>query len=162
MKSWQQRPIEIRNLFNPAFCGLVLYRTIASFQEVENAGLPFSLSLLVLPLCLQRQSREIFRKGSRSYFLKIVAEHPELQVDFARRCNDVFPFTLEGLGVLMHVGALDISPEGRLRPGPAGVRKSISGTPETIETQRVAAYLGKEFARIGDRATIYTTLGIRP
>jgi hypothetical protein len=162
MKSWQERPIEIRNLFNPAFCGLVMYRAIASFQEVDKAGMPFSLSLLVLPLCLQRQSREIIRKGNRSYFLKIVAEHPEMQVNFARRCSDVFPFTLEALGMLMHIDVLVISPEGRLLTGPGAVRKAVSGRPETVETQRAAAYLGKEFARIGDRATIYTTLGIRP
>ncbi|MBB3454199.1 hypothetical protein FHT86_002455 [Rhizobium sp. BK313] len=162
MKAWHQRPIEIRNLFNPAFCGLVLFRAINAYREVDKAGMPFSLSLLVLPLCLQRQSRDILQRGNRSYFLKITAEHPEMQVDFARRCSDVFPFTLEALGVLTHVKALAINPDGRLLTNPDGVRKTISGTAESIACQRVAAYLGKEFARVGDRATIYTTLGIRP
>ncbi|MCF6122066.1 hypothetical protein EN904_26915 [Mesorhizobium sp. M7A.F.Ca.CA.001.07.2.1] len=162
MKSWSERPIEIRNLFNPAFCGLVLFRALSGFEEEAKEGMPFSLSLLILPLCLQRQSRETLQRGNRGYFLKVVAEHPELQVGFDRRCTDILPFTFEALGLLMHVDALAVQPDGRLLSKPKGVRKTINGTPESIACQRVAAFLGKEFARIGDRGTIYTTLGIRP
>lgn len=101
------------------------------------------------------------RQGSRSYFLKVVADHPELYVGFARRCTDMLPFTLEGLGLLMNVRELSVTPKGRLLLG-AGVRKTVSGTDESVACQRVASYLGKEFARTGDRATIYATLGVRP
>ena len=162
MKHWNERPIEIRNLLNPAFCGVVLFRALAGFQGEDGKGMPFSLSFLVLPLCLHRQSRETLQHGNRSYFLKVVADHPELQVGFGRRCTDVLPFTLEALGLLMHVGTLTVQPDGCLLSYSDGVRKTISGTSETVACQRVATFLGKEFARIGDRATIYTTLGVRP
>ncbi|CDZ48121.1 three component ABC system middle component [Neorhizobium galegae] len=162
MKQWVNRPIEIRNLFNPAFCGLVLHRAIASFQEKDARGIPFSLSLLILPLSLQQGSREILQAGSRSYLLKVIAEHPELLVGFSDRCADVLPFTFEGLGLLMHVGALTVTTEGFLVPGDSRVVKSVNGSEESKACQRVAAYLGKQFALIGDRGTIYTTLGIRP
>ncbi|WP_274541244.1 three component ABC system middle component [Methylosinus trichosporium] len=42
------------------------------------------------------------------------------------------------------------------------MRKSITGSEETQSIQKVAKYLGKEFARIGDRVTIYATMGVRP
>lgn len=162
MKRWIDRPIEIRNLFNPAFCGLVLFRALAGFHAEDEKGMPFSLSLLVLPLCLQQSARETLQRENRSYFLKVVADHPDLLVGFSRRCTDVLPFTLEALGLLMYCDALAVSMDGRLLPGPAGVRKSINGSDESKACQRVAAFLGKEFARIGDRGTIYTTLGVRP
>lgn len=161
MKSWSERPIEIRNLFNPAFCGLVLFRSIDAFQDKDDRGMPFSLSLLVLPLCLHLETREALKRGSRGYFLKVMAEHPQLQVGLARRCSDVLPFSFEALGLLMHVASLTVTPEGRLMAR-QGVRKTISGTPETIACQRAAAFIGKEFARIADRSTIYATLGLRP
>lgn len=162
MKQWVDRPIEIRNLFNPAFCGLVLFRALAGFHGHDAKGMPFSLSLLVLPLCLQQDSRETLQRGNRSYLLKVIADHPELLVGFDRRCMDVLPFTFEGLGLLMHLNALAVSPAGRLLPGSAKVRKTIGGSEESKACQRAAAFLGKEFAHIGDRGTIYTTLGIRP
>lgn len=161
MKRWDERPVEIRNLFNPAFCGLVLFRALGSFTAEDRRGMPFSLSLLVLPLCLHGQSRETFKAGSRSYFLKVVSEHPELQVGLSRRCTDLLPFTFEAIALLMHLKALRVERDGRLSPG-EGVRKTVSGSSETVACQRVAAYLGREFSRIGDRATIYTSLGIRP
>jgi hypothetical protein len=54
VKPWNQRPFEIRNVFNPAFCGLVLFRAMQGYEDEDTRGMPFSLSLLVLPLCLHK------------------------------------------------------------------------------------------------------------
>lgn len=162
MKRWDHRPVEIRNLFNPAFCGLVLFRALVAYEEEDARGMPFSLVLLILPLCLQRDSREILARGNRSYFLKIVTANPQMLVDFPKRAIDLLPFVFEALGLLMQLGALTVAPDGRLKPIREGVRKGIDGTAESISCQRVAKFLGREFAQIGDRVTIYTTLGVRP
>jgi len=162
MKRWDQRPIEIRNLFNPAFCGLVLFRSFCGYDEEDHRGMPFSLALLILPLCLHKESRDILSKGNRSYFLKIISDHPQLLVNFGRRATDLLPFTLEALGLMMQLGAFEVRSGGRLKALPEHVRKSVTGTPESVACQRVGRFLGKEFARVADRATIYTTLGVRP
>lgn len=162
MKHWLQRPIEVRNLFNPAFCGLVLHRAVTAYQERDSRGMAFSMSLLVLPLSSHRQSREIIHEGNRGFLLKTIAGHPELQVGFAERCTDVLPFTLEALGLLSSMGALRVQDGGRLVALGEGVKKTVSGTEESKATQRVAAYIGKQFAAIGDSRTIYITFGIRP
>jgi len=162
LKPWDERPFEIRNLFNPAFCGIVLFRALAAFEEEDPKGMPFSLTLLILPLSLQRDSREVLARGNRSYFLKVISANPQMLVDFPGRTTALFPFTQEALGFLMQLAAIVVEPGGRLKTIPAGVRKTVSGTPESIACQRVAKYLGKEFAQIGDRVTIYATLGIRP
>ena len=124
--------------------------------------MPFSLALLILPLCLHKDSRDVLLQRNRSYFLKVVSSHPQLLVNFARRATDLLPFTFEALGLLMQFGAFEVGTGGRLKAVPEGVRKSVSGTPESIACQPVARFLGKEFARVADRATIYTTLGVRP
>jgi hypothetical protein len=164
MKPWDQRPVEIRNLFNPAFCGLVLYRAMCGYEEeeTERKGIPFSLTFLILPLCLHKQTREILQKGNKSYLLKLFANHPELMVDFGRRASALVPFTLEALGLLMQVSAFTVTPAGRLKVTDARIRKTISGTPETVACQRVARFVGREFSNIGDRVTIYATLHVRP
>lgn len=162
MKRWDERPVEIRNLFNPAFCGLILMRAFAGFEEEDKRGMPFSLALLVLPLCLHKQSREILHAGNRSYLLKLVATHPELLVGFPRRVTDLLPYAFEAFGILMQMGLFKVDSSGRLQSAPEGMRKSITGTAETVACQRVARFLGKEFARIGDRSTIYMTMGVRP
>ncbi len=162
MTAWDQRPIEIRNLFNPAFCGLVLFRALRAFEEEDDRGMPFSLTLLVLPLSLQKEARDTLLRGKRRYFLSLVSANPQMLVGFANRATTLLPFTFEALGLLMQLGTILAQPDGRLITESKGVRKSETGSAETVECQRVARFLGKQFAAVGDAATIYTTLGVRP
>lgn len=162
MKRWDRRPFEIRNLFNPAFCGLVLFRAMQGYEEEDGRGIPFSLSLLVLPLCLHKDSREVIASHPRSYLLKITEENPQVQVGFADRVTAMRPYAFEGFGLLMERGCIAVTSDGRLQTVPEKVRKTVTGTDETKSCQRVARIVGKEFARIADRVTIYTTFGIRP
>jgi hypothetical protein len=62
----------------------------------------------------------------------------------------------------MEGGCISVADDGRLRTIPDKVRKSVTGTDETISCQRAARFVGRQFARIADRVTIYTTFGIRP
>lgn len=162
MKRWDQRPFEVRNLFNPAFCGLVLFRALQGYEEENLDGIPFSLALLVLPLCLHKDSRQVIAASPRSYLLKTIEMNPQLMVGFASRTSDLMPFALEAFGLLMEMGCFVVSQDGRLKTLPGKVRKSVTGTNESVLCQRVARIIGKEFARIADRVTVYTTLGIRP
>ena len=162
MKRWDQRPFEVKNLFNPAFCGLVLFKALQGYEEENPDGMPFSLALLVLPLCLQKYAREVIAGSSRSYLLKIVEQNPQLLIGFAERASDLLPFALEAFGGLMERGCFVVSQEGRLKTVTNRVRKSVIGTDESVSCQRVARIVGREFARIADRVTVYTTFGIRP
>lgn len=162
MKRWDQRPFEVRNLFNPAFCGLVLFRALSGYEDEDARGMPFSLSLLVLPLCLQKDSREVIESSPRRYLLKTTEMNPQIMVGFASRVTQMLPYAFEGFGLLMEKGCIVVADDGRIQTVPKMVRKSVHGTAETIACQKAARTVGKEFARIADRATIYTTFGVRP
>jgi hypothetical protein len=162
VKRWDQRPFEIRNLFNPAFCGLVLFRAMQGYEEEEPRGIPFSLSLLVLPLCMHKDSREVIAANSRSYLLKIIEKNPQVQVGFADRATAMLPYAIEGFGLLMERGCILVTDDGHLHTVLDTVRRSVTGTDETKSCQRVARFVGREFARIADRVTVYTTFGVRP
>ena len=162
MKTWNKRPIEIRNLFNPAFCGVILLRAFHGFEEDDDAGMPFSLALLILPLCLYKDSRELIPKTSSGYLLKTISDNPKILVGFAGRTRCLLPYTLEALGFTMELGSFEVTEQGRLKMQEKGIRKKIDGTPESIKCQRAARIVGKQFAKISDRITIYSALGIRP
>lgn len=162
MKRWDRRPIEIRNLFNPAFCGLVLFRALQGYEEIDVSGMPFSLSLLVLPLCLHKDSRELITASSRSYLLKTVEKNQQIMVGFSDRAFQMLPYALEGFGLLMERSCITVAGDGRIQTVHGRVRKTMKVTDETISCQRVARIVGREFARINDRVTVYTTFGVRP
>jgi NRPS condensation-like uncharacterized protein len=162
MIPWDQRPREIRNLFNPAFCGLVLARGMEGFGWNNNQPMPFTLTLLILPLSLHKQSREIISKCSKTYFVKMLQAHPEIRIGFVQRAHSLFPYTMEAFAYLMSCGTIDINELGCISLRQGTVRKSISGSQDTKDCQTVARLLGRKFAQLNDRITIYTTLGVRP
>ena len=162
MKLWNSRPREIRNLFNPAFCGLVIARGVEGFTETANRPMPFSLTLLILPLCLHKRTRDQIKEAHRAYFTKILQEHPEIRVDLAQRARSLLPFTMEAFAYLMACGAIIVDDSGSIGVRENTVRKSIVGSQDTKDCQTVARSLGRKLALINDRVTIYTTLGIRP
>jgi hypothetical protein len=162
VKQWHERPIEIRNLFNPAFCGVLLARAIKAFETEDDRGLPFSLAVLLLPLSMHRQSRQAICASNRAYFLKVVEDNQALLVGFAQRARSYLPYTLEALGVLMHAGCIQVTNEGRIKLVPRRISPKALGSPECQECEQAARLLGREFARMRDRATIYTMLGVRP
>lgn len=99
---------------------------------------------------------------SRSYLLKGIERNPRVLVGFAERAQHLMPFALEAFGLLMERGCFIVTDDGRLRTVDKKVRKKVSGTDESVACQRVARFVGREFARIGDRVTIYSALGVRP
>ena len=83
-------------------------------------------------------------------------------VGFAERTRSLLPYTFEALGFTMQLRSFKVTNDGRLKMQEKGIRKKVDGTKESIDCQKAAKIVGKNLAKIGDRATIYTTLGIRP
>jgi hypothetical protein len=162
MTLWNQRPREVRNLFNPAFCGLVIAKGVEGFAEAASRAMPFSLTMLILPLCLHKRTREQIKDAPRAYLTTILQEHPEIRVDFAQRARGLMPYTMEAFGCLMACGAIVVDDSGAIALNEETVRRSIVGSQDTKDCQTVARSLGRKLAQLNDRVTIYTTLGIRP
>jgi hypothetical protein len=124
--------------------------------------MPFSLTLLILPLCLHKRTRELLKDANRSYLTNILQDHPEIRVDLAQRACGLFPYNMEAFAYLMACGTIAVDEHGGIAVQKGQIRKSIAGSQDTKDCQVVARALGIKLARINDRATIYTTLGIRP
>jgi hypothetical protein len=162
MNRWDQRPFETKNLFNPAFCAVVLMRSIKAYAAEDPRGMPFSLSLLILPLALQEESRAVLLQYVRSYLLKAVAVHPQLLIGLPERVAEMMPYAFEAFGIAHQTGCFEVTPEGHLLPKARRLKATVEGTEESVACQQAAILLGKEFARIADRVTVYTAFGIRP
>lgn len=162
MKPWDTRPFEYRRFYNPAFCAVLLMRAIKEYERVSGRGMPFSLSFFILPLCLHGDSLNILKPIKTSSFLKVVSDNPQLLVGFADRVAYLLPYTLEGLGYAFQSGSFNVNKDGSLQIKKGGVKTDISGSTEVKACQGTAVYLGRAFARIGSKITIFTSMGVRP
>jgi hypothetical protein len=94
---WEQRPFEVANLFNPAFCALVLRQTVQAYQKATHQGMDYSMLFLILPIVLHKATRELLPSGVVSKFHVWIQRHHHLRVGFADRMQNMVPITREAL-----------------------------------------------------------------
>ncbi|WP_151963359.1 three component ABC system middle component [Acinetobacter oleivorans] len=162
MNIWLNRPIEVRNLLNPAFCALNIYHAIKEYERVSGKGMPFSISLLVLPLCLHEPTSSYLLSKNRTFFLKNITNNPLIIAGLDKRVNDFNLFTIESISFLLHVNAIFIDDKGMLNTNKIKLKKLNIIGKSSQEKLKVATYLGKQLAKINDRSTVYMSLGIKP
>jgi len=162
MSDWSTRPFEERNLFNPAFCALILVAAIREYERVAGKPMPYSLTLLVLPLCLHQAVRDQILGSKKLSVLRIVALQPDLLVDFAERARSLIQYATEAFALLATKGCIKVSDTGGIHLIPRRVSPQTLSTEDAEMCRNAATVLGRDFAQISDRVTIYTSLTIRP
>lgn len=162
MSAWSNRSEEVKNLFNPAFCGRVIYETIAEYQKKTRRDFPFPLVYLILPFILPRQIRcEI---NSRTQLINWVQRHQEMVFNFGKRASDLVEITNEALEFILQTGYIVLTNNGELTVDyTAGVlSKTKHVDHEVTECLQKAAHVGRWFATAGKVESIFICLGVRP
>ena len=160
---WEDRPVVVANLLNPAFCGEILRIGIKAYQKETGKGLPFALAFLFLPLLLHKETREKFPKKVSKNFYEWIEENAIVKIFIGQRIKELVPYTREGIQFLIYYEAINIDNYARLETISYQKKQlNYKNDNEIKEIYTKAKMLGKWFSRIGDIHTIYTILGIRP
>ncbi len=163
MIRWEERPLEIAHLFNPAFCGEVLRRSISSYQQTNSSPFPYSLTFLVLPIVLHRETRERISPRQRLTLHAWLEKYPDLKIGFAERASEMIPLTKEAIIFLLQVAAVRLDEQAGLT---SQFYKPVSligqDESEIAECYRKAEIVGRLFARVGTVTTVYAMWGVRP
>lgn len=164
MRTWIERPNEIKYLLNPAFCGCVIIQAISDYQRVSKRSFPFPLVYLTLPLVLHENTRISISSRTKMELANWVQKNPELFVSFPKRARDYVTITNEAVEWLMLTGFLKLTESGELEKviGTKSLGAGRSTYPETKECLQKAGQIGRWFANAGKVETIYIILGVRP
>ncbi|MCL9634252.1 DUF6521 family protein [Bacillus zanthoxyli] len=167
MIKWETRPVEVANLLNPAFCGMVLREFIASYQGEGKQGISYELVFLILSILLHKDTREKFPTSTRKHMHVWIQENPEIRIGFSQRTKELVSFTKESLTFLLLRNYIFWDETGKLNSTKKRYKASFSNQSQEFQ-QYTKEYLGKArlagkwFPRSGSNLTIYTMWGIRP
>ena len=160
MTSWESRPTEVANLFNPAFCGEIIRVCVKSYTKESNKPFPYLLSFLILPTLLYKDVRQTMQG---SYLNTWLQQNIEVRINFAQRTRSLVPITQESIAFLLQLGLLNLNEDGDLEA--SKFRKSPSKSQNEFpisDFYEKSVLLGKWFARVGDVRSIYIMWGIQP
>ena len=161
MLPWEQRPFEVANLFNPAFCSVLLEEAMGGFEEKAQAGMPYSLAFLVLPVVLHKSTRNLLPRSTRTRLSTWLQRNPQVRVGFAQRARRLVPFTKEALVIGMSHGTIDVDTKGNLLCRTRSKKLWDKGT-EPYLCRKGSRLMGRWFALSGETRTIFTMWGVRP
>ena len=154
MRTWSNRSKEVAFLFNPAYCGKILFFVIRKYNEcTRKEDFPFALIYLLLPILVYPLSSE--KINSRTRFSKFVNDNPELFINFAERSKNFVTITNEAVEFLMACDVLRLNSNATF-----SCNKELKKSDEEIIKK--AENLGKMLANAGTINVIYLMLGVRP
>lgn len=166
MQEWQQRPPEVAHLFNPAFCGVLIAKTVEAYSSTSGQGLPFGLAFLILPIILHPETRTSLPRGITTSLLSWIENNQVQLLGFSDRVRRLRPVTRESLTFDLTHGVLQLDDDGALILGQVRVSSTPAAlrplTPDAKLCIQKSLFLGRWFAEAGTPSTIMATWGVAP
>lgn len=161
LPAWADRPADVANLLNPAYCSVVLGRVCEGYQTASE-GMPFALAFIAMPLLLQRDCAMLLPVSSRTKLHLWLNEYPEVALNFANRARGLAPYVKESISYGLSSKVLGLTPAGQIIPKPV---KALKAWEEQIPPRvalKQAVLVGKLLAAVNDVPTIFSMFGVRP
>ncbi|MCB9460150.1 MAG: DUF4297 domain-containing protein [Anaerolineaceae bacterium] len=161
---WDKRPLEIANLFNPAFCSVLLRDAIGSYDS--DTGMPYILVPLILPVILHGRTRSLLPSSIATKFHVWITRNPTSRIGFADIVNELETITKEALAFGLKQKIISIDDSGNVKKVKRKqVIRFVEESPVSIHDaesiRKSAEFVGRWYARVGDPDSIWTWWGIK-
>ncbi|MGN6143061.1 MAG: three component ABC system middle component [Mesorhizobium sp.] len=161
---WSERPTEEANIFNPAFCGELLCRSVGEYYKKAGQPMSVALAFVVLPVALHRGSRHQLPKMASTAFAGWVATHDNVIAELPLLVERLRPVVREAMIFSIRQNRLAVQ-GGGLVPGSSklsSTTKATISTDDTDQARSAAMLLGRWFGAQGDAPSVLQGFGVLP
>lgn len=166
IQHWNQRPTEEANLFNPAFLAALVYEFVKAYEPEEDGGSSVFLVLLALAMTLHGNTRDRLPATTGSNLYNWVMDNQDLQIGFAERAQNLWPYVREALLFGVAHQRLNVGGGHNLTLGKQKATFTKSFLDEaTYEVRGIVEscrLLGRWFTKSGSESAIAAALGVKP
>lgn len=165
MKPWEERPVEERALLNPGVCSVLLWSAANSYRKASGLPMRLDLTFIVLPVVLDRVTRDALPATARTSLPVWLRNHPLLPSRVAQRSRTLVPFAKEALLFGGAHGLLEFGEEGIVGSQTWKRRVAVALRESSDEVRlcaKRAEFLGRWFSNAGSADTVMALLGVRP
>lgn len=154
---------ETNQLFNPAFCAILLHDAAKNYRKKSENELPVTFAFIVLPNALHQPTRLKLPDRASVSMWAWIRDHPILMSDFSDRVQRLRPYIAASIKFGLQHGVLTGLP-GMLAPGDLKRRpKTMVPTDDWEKCRKSASFIGKWLAiSKADEATMLALWGLRP
>jgi len=153
---------DFENLFNPAFCGYIIYSVVDSFMSrKEGDFFPWALSYTILPFILpDRINKRMTEQSLQSW----ISKNPDSLMVFQSIVSDCVEMTNEAILFMIQQNIIQLKDSCISIPKKMKIPKKYreSETEEVKDCVRRAKKMGAWLATAGPIENIFFLLGVRP
>lgn len=165
MMAWSERSLEERAHLNPALCSILIWRCADAYHRAEDSHVRLDLVFLLLPLVLDRRTRDALPGNVKTSLPVWINNHPLLPLRVAERARALVSYSREALifggsyGLIeIELGSVKAAPEWK-----AKVSRALKESSEEVRTcAKKAEFIGRWFAKAGTPDTVMALIGVRP
>lgn len=154
---------EAEILFNPAFCAVLLNKSIGTFEAHSGNPLPFVYAYLILPLALHSHTRQSLPQRTTSSMWAWVRDNPEILMDFPERVQELRPVVGAAILFAIRQSSLKVRGAGLSSKKLKRQPQSLRPTDDWRSCVNSSEFLGRWFASAKvDEQTLLAKWGLRP
>jgi len=166
LDSWDGRPTEEANLFNPAFIGSLVYEFVKSFQKSRPDGVPLTFVPIALAISLHRPTRARLPGSTVTSLYEWVQNNEDVLVGFHDRVVGLLPYIREGIQFSMYKNSIWLGNGHYIQLGEVRAHFNSKFTRETSldvsDAIKRTQFIGRWFVKSGSEASILACWGVRP
>ena len=162
---WRDRwAPEGANHFNPAYCGVLVYEFVRSYEKARRVPVSFALVFCALPIALHPATRDRLPRSTVTGLLPWLEQNSDVRVGFADRARNLTPYVREALRYASLRNAICFGDGGVVTIGPKRASFTQTALDDTTtdvrETVDAIRKIARWFAAAGDTPTILAAWGL--
>lgn len=161
LTSWSERPVELANLFNPAFLAILLARVSEGYKIQSSKDLPYPVAFLAMPLIIYPNCRHLLPKSAVSKLHIWLSENQEILFEFPELASSTSPYVREAILFGISHQVLEFSHGGNLVPKDIKLKKWVK-EPQNAEVTKKAVLVGRLLGQITEIHSLFSIFGVRP
>jgi len=164
MHKWIMRPDDVANLYNPAFCSVLLTTSVKSYSTIKPEGMPLALSFIALPILLNNKLEKKLPRSIKTSLASWIDNNSESRLLLQEIVVPLKTFVQESILFSAYKNWLNIDQSGNLITSKPekDIKKFLDLFDEdNKEIIKHAKFLGKWFALSGNTETVMALWGIR-
>lgn len=155
---------EEANLFNPAYCAVLVYGALTGYRLVKPGGMSCLLPYLILPMAISKEISVSLPSSVRSSVASWAVEHEGSLVGLPGLAESFIPVVDAAMGLLLERSVVSCGLDGRISTAKVlrGVVQLLSDDVVMARNYSHSTFLGKWFACVDSDESIFLSLGVRP
>ena len=161
----ERRALGEANHFNPAYCGVLVYEFVRSYEKAQKNPPSFALLFCALPVVLHPATRDRLPSSTATRLFTWLENNRDVRIGFSDRACNLRPYIREALRYAAAHQAISFGNGGAITAGPKRASFTSTALNETTtdvrDTIKAVRLIARWFAIAGDTSTILAAWGIR-